>query len=73
MKSYKKLMISKDCMVKLWNLAPIKNQEECHIDPYLTFREHTGPLFAMTGIHGDQTNTNQNILFTAGSEVKFSS
>jgi hypothetical protein len=58
-------------MVKIWDLNQIKHKKELpsHIDPYLIFREHTGPLFSIAGIQADSTNSFQkNLLYTAGSE-----
>ena len=55
--------VSEDCMIKLWNLAEFeqKNSEtRGNIEPYLTLRGHTGPLFAGE-CKGD-------ILFTGGLE-----
>ncbi len=58
-------------MVKIWDLNQIRHKKELpvHIDPYLTFREHTGPLFSVAGVQEDAQNSFQkNLLYTAGSE-----
>jgi hypothetical protein len=59
-------------MIKIWDLNKIKKSRDSTspIDPYLTFREHTGPLFAMTGPQNEQgTFNDKRLLYTAGSEV----
>jgi WD40 repeat protein len=55
--------VSEDCMIKLWHLPEFeqKNSEtRGNIEPFMTLRGHTGPLFAASG-RGD-------ILFTGGLE-----
>ena len=55
--------ISEDCTVKLWSLRGIEHQfedTEGNIEPFITLRGHTGPLFAVTG--------SNRLLYTAGSE-----
>jgi len=55
--------VSEDCMIKLWHFADFeqKNSEtRGNIEPYLTLRGHTGPLFAAS-CRGD-------VLFTGGLE-----
>ena len=55
---------SEDCLIKLWDLKAIENNSP--IDPYFSLREHTGPLFTITGSVADDK---PNIIFSAGSEV----
>jgi striatin 1/3/4 len=59
--------ISEDCTVKLWSLRGIDHQQQDtdgNIEPYITLRGHTGPLFAISG--GNRTH--KRLFFTAGSE-----
>ena len=62
--------VSEDCMVKLWNLTELErkaSESGASLEPYLTLRGHTGPLFAIAG----STNPNsacKNMLFTGGIE-----
>ena len=59
--------VSEDCTVKLWNLRGIDQaytESEGNIEPYITLRGHTGPVFAVTGPH----NQHKKMIFTAGSE-----
>ncbi len=57
--------VSEDCTVKLWSL---KNIEQSHqeldgnLEPYITLRGHTGPLFAVTH------SRTSKFLYTAGTE-----
>ncbi len=56
--------VSEDCTVKLWNLQNIDQiygETEGNIEPYITLRGHTGPLFSVCGKKG-------SVLFTGGSE-----
>lgn len=60
--------ISEDCTVKLWSLKGIDqayNETEGNIDPYITLRGHTGPLFSVTGANHPN---HKQLIFTAGSE-----
>lgn len=41
--------ISEDCLVKIWNYRNLLKNGFDHIEPTSTFREHTGPLFALAG------------------------
>ena len=59
--------ISEDCTVKLWSLNGIESnyqENNGNIEPYITLRGHTGPLFSITGGHPQHKRT----IFTAGSE-----
>lgn len=59
--------VSEDCTVKLWNLKGIDqaNQDtDGNLEPYITLRGHTGPLFAVTGGHP----VHKKAIFTAGLE-----
>lgn len=59
--------VSEDCTVKLWSLKNIDqaySDNDGNIEPYITLRGHTGPLFSIAGGHPK----NKRILFTAGSE-----
>jgi striatin 1/3/4 len=64
--------ISEDCTVKLWNVKNIEQRyqdAEGNLEPYITLRGHTGPLFAITG--PGQSSASQaggRIVYTAGSE-----
>jgi striatin 1/3/4 len=60
--------VSEDCMIKAWNIDEIKNKKD-HMDPYLTLREHTGPLFSVTGFSTSKSKNLKNVLYTSGSEV----
>lgn len=58
--------VSEDCMIKIWAFpdqlqrATLAPDSKNNLEPYLTLRGHTGPLFAMSG--------RDNVLFTAGME-----
>lgn len=59
--------ISEDCTVKLWSLKGIDQayaESDGNIEPYITLRGHTGPLFAAAGSHPQH----KRVMFTAGSE-----
>ena len=59
--------ISEDCTVKLWsfkNIDSIYSENDGNLEPYITLRGHTGPLFSITGGHPK----NNRLIFTAGSE-----
>jgi striatin 1/3/4 len=63
--------ISEDCMFKAWDLRGIlRNDDPTHnFEPYYTLREHTGPLFAITGNQQDSLSSyDGNYVYTAGSE-----
>jgi striatin 1/3/4 len=60
--------ISEDCTVKLWSLKGIDHlyqDTDGNIEPYITLRGHTGPLFAVTS---SNLPNHKKILYTAGSE-----
>jgi striatin 1/3/4 len=60
--------VSEDCMVKLWDVRTISHSgESSHVEPYYTFRCHSGPLFSIAGSPQTETS-NQNLIFTGGSE-----
>lgn len=59
--------VSEDCTVKLWSFKNIENvysENDGNLEPYITLRGHTGPLFSVTGGHP----RNKRVVFTAGSE-----
>ena len=60
--------ISEDCTVKLWSLKAgieqIYAESEGNLEPYITLRGHTGPLFSVSGGHP----RHKRVVFTAGSE-----
>ena len=62
--------ISEDCTVKLWsirNMVESKNDKEALVEPYITLRGHTGPLFCVES--GCKLESKQGrIIYTAGSE-----
>ena len=64
--------VSEDCTVKLWSLQNIdSNHQESdgNLEPYITLRGHTGPLFSVTSPGPNNTNSKiRRTLFTAGSE-----
>ena len=42
--------VSEDCTVKLWNLKDCDNiyqENDGNLEPYITLRGHTGPLFSV--------------------------
>lgn len=44
--------ISEDCTVKLWSIRGMvesKNDKDALLEPYITLRGHTGPLFCVEG------------------------
>jgi len=61
--------VSEDCMVKLWDIKGLKKNSASHpgkIEPYFTYRGHTGPLFAACVGAGLQQE--DHFLYSAGSE-----
>lgn len=55
--------VSEDCMIKLWHLGEFEqksSETRGNIEPYITLRGHTAPIFACAS-KGD-------ILFTGGLE-----
>jgi striatin 1/3/4 len=59
--------ISEDCTVKLWSLKGIDQQyteSDGNLEPFITLRGHTGPLFSVAGGH----QMHKKVIFTAGSE-----
>lgn len=59
--------VSEDCTVKLWsfkNIESVYSENDGNLEPYITLRGHTGPLFSVTGGHP----RNKRVVFTAGSE-----
>ncbi|KAM3142043.1 hypothetical protein pb186bvf_005916 [Paramecium bursaria] len=59
--------ISEDCQVKLWDISNLNQQQQ--IEPYLTLRDHTGPIFAVTGIEASsKLRGQQNFILSAGNE-----
>lgn len=59
--------VSEDCTVKLWSLKGIDQayaDSEGNIEPYITLRGHTGPVFSVTAA----PNQHKKLIFTAGSE-----
>ena len=62
--------ISEDCTVKLWSVKNLDQQyseTEGNLEPYITLRGHTGPLFAITAPTHNHNNYGR-VIFTAGSE-----
>jgi len=57
----------------VWDLKKLKklsSNPSASIDSYLTLREHTGLLFAVTGPQMENFDPlNKRLLYTAGSEV----
>jgi hypothetical protein len=39
--------ISEDCLIKVWSMETLRSSEQG--EPVKVIREHTGPLFSMTG------------------------
>lgn len=60
--------VSEDCMVKFWDTKQFDTYtDSMNLDPFVTLREHTGPLFSVAC--KPKTMSDQaNIAFTAGSE-----
>ncbi|EGR31914.1 hypothetical protein IMG5_099940 [Ichthyophthirius multifiliis] len=62
--------VSEDCMVKLWDTRQFQSSnEETHLEPFYTLREHTGHLYAISGLSQEICSEKQSqIVFTSGSE-----
>lgn len=59
--------VSEDCQIRLWD--PSQFDESHNIQPYLSIREHTGPIFTVAGYETQQHKLNSPlVLFSAGSE-----
>jgi hypothetical protein len=59
--------VSEDCLLKIWKVDSILNSEFA-IEPYFSFRGHTGPLFTISTSHYRKGNTDAELLYTAGLE-----
>jgi striatin 1/3/4 len=62
--------VSEDCTVKLWSLKGIDHlygESDGNLEPYITLRGHTGPLFAVAN-SGSNNPKLKRVLFTGGSE-----
>lgn len=57
--------VSEDCMLNCWHYSG-KNDED-NIDPYLSIREHMGPIFTMAITPASIASEN-NVVYTAGTE-----
>jgi striatin 1/3/4 len=57
--------VSEDCQLRLWDM-----QDDFHsVQPYLAIREHTGPIFAVSGYETHQHKLNSPyVLFSAGAD-----
>ena len=56
--------VSEDCLIKIWSLNNLNfSNPNSDIEPYLIFRGHTGPLYALAS-----SPDNQNLIYTAGIE-----
>jgi striatin 1/3/4 len=40
--------VSEDCSIKLWDTNQFQPDE--NVDPYISLREHTGPIFTVAGL-----------------------
>lgn len=63
--------VSEDCTVKLWSLKGIDHlygETDGNLEPYITLRGHTGPLFAVTNAGTNPNPKLKKVLFTGGSE-----
>jgi hypothetical protein len=61
--------VSEDCLLKIWKTSNILNSEfGAPIEPYFTFRGHTGPLFTLSASHYRKGNTDAELIYTAGLE-----
>ena len=40
---------SEDCTLKLWSIRSLEEEGGENVEPYVTLRGHTGPIFAMAG------------------------
>ena len=63
--------VSEDCTVKLWSLKGIDHlhgESDGNLEPYITLRGHTGPLFAVTNAGSNPNPKLKKVLFTGGSE-----
>lgn len=58
------ISVSEDCLIKVWSLNNIfYHQNACDLEPYLTLRGHTGPLYCT-----ERGLPNSNLIFTGGNE-----
>ena len=56
---------SEDCMLKLWDITAYDTMNDnSFVEPYLTLRGHTGPIFALAG----STIGSEQMMYSAGSE-----
>ena len=61
--------VSEDCLIKFWDIRNVIHSNfESIINPFLTLREHTGPIFTITGFCD---NNDMNYVYTGGTEVIF--
>lgn len=58
------ISVSEDCLIKVWALKNIfYNTQSSDIEPYLTLRGHTGPLYCT-----EKGRSGSNLIFTGGNE-----
>ena len=55
--------VSEDCMVKLWDIKNLKNDQD-YIEPLYTYRGHSSPLFAVTSNRSRVSE--ETLIYTAG-------
>lgn len=56
--------VSEDCLIKVWELKNIfYNTQNNDIEPYLTLRGHTGPLYCT-----EKGKAGSNLIYTGGNE-----
>jgi len=53
--------------LKLWSVRSFEQAED-DIEPYITLRGHTAPIFTIAGQNGSQANDYQRVVYTAGAE-----
>ena len=59
----KYINLNQDCQIKLWSLKSVSFSKNEELEPYLSLRGHTGPLYSVAVSPDDS-----NILYTAGNE-----
>lgn len=55
--------VSEDCLIKFWDLSVLEKKGE--VEAKISVREHTGPLFTVSGTPSDSEN---NLVFTGDCE-----
>jgi len=61
--------VSEDCLLKIWKVMDLQSlQSSENLQPYFTFRGHTGALFTLSSGHYKKGSTDAELIYTGGLE-----